>query len=96
MAEKQTPLALQAFDAFSIPTGSDSANVEADVTNNPNGYKFCTLWSGAGGTIKVTTIQGTDITFTNIPAGYTLPVVVKRVWATPALPAGVIGLVGKF
>jgi hypothetical protein len=78
-----------------VPTASDTVNVKDDVANTKD-YEHCMIYTGAGGTIKVTTVDGTDLTFSNTPAGWILPVTVKRVWATPAPPSGIIALVGKF
>jgi hypothetical protein len=40
------------------------------------------IWVGGAGNIKVTTAQGTDVTFTAVPTGTVLPVQVLRVWST--------------
>jgi hypothetical protein len=93
MAKKNLTIALQATDGFS-PTPSDTVNIKGDAANATNQYESCVVYTGAGGTIKVTTVDGTDLTFTNTPAGWILPVVVKRIWATPAPPSGILALVG--
>lgn len=40
------------------------------------------IWVGGAGNVKVTTAQGSDVTFTGVLAGAILPVQVLRVWAT--------------
>lgn len=40
------------------------------------------IYTGAGGNVKVTTAQGTDVTFTGLNAGSVIPVQVIRVWST--------------
>lgn len=40
------------------------------------------IFSGTGGTIRVLTAQGTDVTFTNVQPGAILPVQVIRVFAS--------------
>lgn len=40
------------------------------------------VYTGAGGSVKVTTAQGSDVTFTGLNAGSVIPVQVIRVWAT--------------
>jgi len=40
------------------------------------------IFVGVGGNVKVTTAQGTAVTFTGVNAGAVLPVQVRRVWAT--------------
>lgn len=85
--------ALQASDAFVI-TPHDTQTVDQHA-GNTQGYKFCVLYTSAGGDIKVTTAGGTDITFAAVPAGAFIPVLVKRVWATgTTTDTGIIGLVG--
>ena len=37
---------------------------------------------GTTGAVKVTTAQGTDVTFLGVPAGFVIPVQVRRVWNT--------------
>lgn len=39
------------------------------------------LYIGVTGDVKVTTMMGTDVTFTAHPVGY-MPVLVRRVWDT--------------
>jgi hypothetical protein len=52
----------------------------------------CVLYSGGGGDIKVLTAGNDEVTFTGVAAGAFIPVQVKRVFATPAPPAGIIAL----
>lgn len=40
------------------------------------------LWVGGAGAVKVTLINGNTVTFSGIPAGTLLPIVVTRVFAT--------------
>ena len=37
---------------------------------------------GTTGAVKVTTAQGTDVTFLGVPPGSVIPVQVRRVWST--------------
>jgi hypothetical protein len=43
--------------------------------------QFSVVYVGTGGNVKVTTAQGTVVTFSNAIAGSVLPVRVRRVWA---------------
>jgi len=52
----------------------------------------CVLYTGAGGNIKVLTAGNDEVTFTGLAAGAFIPVQVKRVFATPAPPAGIVAL----
>jgi len=50
------------------------------------------LYIGTGGNVRVTTINGHDVTFTGIISGSLLPVTVKRVWTTNTTASNIIGL----
>lgn len=52
----------------------------------------CVLYSGAGGDIKVLTAGNDEVTFTGTAAGAFIPVQVKRVFATPTPPTGIVAL----
>jgi len=41
-----------------------------------------TIYVGGAGNVKVTTAQGDEVTFVGLLPGTTIPVQVKRVWAT--------------
>lgn len=43
--------------------------------------QFSVIYVGGIGNVKVTTAQGSVVTFNNVPAGAVLPVRVRRVWA---------------
>jgi hypothetical protein len=50
---------------------------DSDITT-PGAVLYC----GTGGSVKVTTVSGNAVTFTNVPNGTFLPVQIKRLWAT--------------
>lgn len=55
----------------------------AVTTSDTNTFSTASIiFSGVGGTIRVLTAQGTDVTFTNVQAGAILPVQVLRVFAS--------------
>lgn len=58
----------------------DAAAVTTSDTNTFSAPSI--IFSGAGGTIRVLTAQGSDVTFTNVQAGAILPVQVLRVFAS--------------
>ncbi len=95
MAKKlnQVYNSLQADDAFPI-TPSDTVNIVGDV-GNTKGYEFVFVKNNtsAGGSVKVTTVHDTEITV-YINSGAVEPLAVKRVWATPAPPASLLGYIG--
>ena len=91
MASQIHPV-IQATGAFPV-TPSDSLNIVSDA-GNTKGYTYCTLYTSLGGNIKVTMLDGTDVTFNAVPVGTFIPIQVKRVWATgTANVTGIIGLI---
>lgn len=44
------------------------------------------VYAGGGGTVKVTTAQGSDVTFAGLNPGSIIPVQVIRVWSTGTSP----------
>lgn len=40
------------------------------------------IYVGVAGAVKITTAQGSDVTFTGVPAGSVIPVQAVRVWST--------------
>lgn len=60
-----------------FPGDAASVTTSDSVTFNPS-----VLFCGSGGIVRVTTAQGTDITFNSVQPGAILPVQVIRVFAT--------------
>ena len=50
-------------------------------SNSTDLAQFSVVYVGGTGNVKVTTAQGTTVTFSNVPSGSVLPVRVRRVWA---------------
>lgn len=48
------------------------------------------IFSGTGGTIKVTTVQGSAVTFSGVAAGAILPLQVIRVWASGTTATSIV------
>ena len=44
--------------------------------------QFSVIYVGGAGNVKVTTAQGSAVTFSGVNAGTVIPVRVRRVWAT--------------
>lgn len=55
-----------------VATLSDSANIECSRA----------LYIGTSGNLKVTMVEGGDVTFNNLVAGTVLPIQVTRLWLT--------------
>ena len=84
---------IQGHDGFVI-TKSDSLDIVSDG-NNTHGYTFCLVHNlDAGGNVKVTTVNGTDLTV-YIAQGDIFPLAVKRVWSSGTTPTNLVAIVGK-
>lgn len=70
---------------------ADTGSTEA-YTIYADANQGCVLYTGAGGNIKVLTAGNDEVTFTGTAAGAFIPVQVKRVFATPTPPTGIIAL----
>lgn len=67
-----------------VVTPSDTTNIPyvGDLTAAPNTSQWpCVLYIGSGGSIRVLTEAGDDVTFANIQDGTFFPVQVVRVFA---------------
>lgn len=73
--------ATQAFDAFAAKSDS------VDLTIATRG-----IYTGSGGTMKVTMLGGTAVTFVSVPAGSLLPLRISRLWSTGLTATDVLGL----
>lgn len=68
-------------DAAAV-TPSDSADL-AQVS---------VIFVGTGGNVKVTTAQGSTVTFSNLSAGSVLPIQVRRVWSTETTASNLLAV----
>lgn len=50
------------------------------------------LYVGTAGNLRVTTVNGQDVTFVGVLAGTIIPVSVKRVWLTNTTANNIVGL----
>lgn len=50
------------------------------------------LWIGGAGTLRVTTLKGTVLNFSSVPAGFMMPVAAVRVHATGTTCTGIVAL----
>ena len=60
----------------------DAAAVTTGDTSASNFITPSVVYVGGGGNVKVTTAQGSDVTFSNVLSGTVIPVQVLRVWTT--------------
>jgi hypothetical protein len=77
---------------LTLSAGIMSTLVVSEYVIYADANQGCVLYTGAGGDIKVLTAGNDEVTFTGTAAGAFIPVQVKRVFATPAPPAGIIAL----
>jgi hypothetical protein len=71
-----------AYYAASISPSNDT-----DLTNPVRA-----IYIGGAGAVVITTVAGTDVTFSGLPAGMILPVRAKRVKAAGTTATGLVGL----
>ena len=79
---------LQAGRAAAV-TPSDTINIPSINGGTNNG---CVLYVGGGGNLKVTTIGGDDVVFSNIQDGAFIPVHVLKVWSTGTTATSIVAL----
>lgn len=85
----------QAIDWFPI-VPSDTVDISADSTNNPDGYLVCSgIFVGTGGNIALVEAGGSVTTFKNIANGQFLPVSARRVNATNTTATDLIALISQ-
>ena len=71
---------------FPMYPGDAAAVTLSDVDTFPPSVLFI----GTTGALKVTTAQGSDITFNSLPGGTILPLQVIRVWSTGTVASNII------
>ena len=73
---------------------SPARNAFAVTPHNTNELSNITrgLYIGGGGDVKVTTVAGSTVTFSAVPAGVILPVCAKIVFATGTTATLILGL----
>lgn len=71
-----------AYNAVAI-TANNSVDIAAPIR---------AIYVGGAGAVVITTVAGTDVTFSGLPAGMILPVRAVRVKATGTTATGLVGL----
>jgi len=74
---------------FPMFPGDAVAIVPSDTVNLTTA---AVIYVGVGGNVKVTTAQGTAITFTGVVAGSVIPIQVTRVWSTGTTATNMVGI----
>ena len=67
---------------FPMYPGDAEAVIVSDTTIFPPSV----VYAGGGGAVRVTTSQGSDVTFSGLNPGSVIPVQVIRVWSTGTTP----------
>lgn len=67
------------------PGDAASVTVSDTATFNPS-----VVYVGTAGNVKITTAQGSDITFTGVNAGTVIPVQAIRVWSTGTTASAIV------
>lgn len=75
---------------WSSPATGGATVTQSDTVADANG-PFRGLYIGVTGTLKVTMVDGSVATFTNVAAGV-LAIAVLNVWTTVTTATGVVGL----
>lgn len=76
----------------SLVTPSDTVNIPSLSSESGTPNRGCVLYIGTGGDLKVLTVGGDEVTFTNFQDGSFLPVQVVRVFETDTTASNIIAL----
>ena len=71
---------------------SDTENIPSPSTQDGLSAEACVLYTGTGGTIRVLTAGGDDVTLTSVPAGVVLPLQIVRVFSSTTNATGMVAL----
>jgi hypothetical protein len=82
---------LQAGRAADV-TPSNTVNIPNVASQDGLGNNGCVLYVGNKGNLKVMTVGGDEVTFTNIQDGSFIPVQVLRVFATGTTASNIVAL----
>jgi hypothetical protein len=87
-------LKLQTSRAAAV-TPNDTVNIPfpGDATAAPNAAKWpCVLYVGTGGTLRIMTADGDDVTLVNVADGTFIPIQVIRVFSSTTDAADIVAL----
>ena len=73
--------------SVAVATGGEAVDVSAADYTTTNGV---TLFVGTGGSVKVDTLDDSTLIYTNVPDGFFLPVIVKKVYSTGTTATGIL------
>jgi hypothetical protein len=87
-------LKLQTSRAAAV-TPNDTVNIPypGDATASPNEARWpCVLYVGTGGTLRIMTADGDDVTLANVADGTFIPIQVIRVFSSTTDAADIVAL----
>lgn len=82
---------LQAGRAAAV-SPSNTANIPNVATQDGLGNNGCVLYVGTKGNLKVMTVGGDEVTFTNVQDGSFIPVQVLKVFSTGTTASNIVAL----
>jgi len=82
---------LQGRSAAAV-TLSNTSNIPSVSTQDGSGNNGCVLYVGGVGNLKVLTVGGNEVTFTDVPTGTFVPVQVLRVFATGTTATNIVAI----
>jgi hypothetical protein len=82
---------LQAGRAAAV-TPSNTANIPSVSSQDGSGNNGCVLYVGTKGNLKIMTVGGDEVTFTNIQDGSFIPVQVLKVFSTGTTASNIVAL----
>jgi len=71
---------------------SDTLNIDSPNGGVAGASDPCVLYSGSGGTIRVLTAGGDDVTLVSVPSGVVLPIQIVRVFSATTNATGMVAL----
>ena len=82
---------LQGRSAAAV-TPSNTSNIPSVSTEDGNGNNGCVLYVGGTGNLKVLTVGGDEVVFSNVQAGTFVPIQVLRVFATGTTATSIVAI----
>lgn len=67
-------------------------SAEAVTPSDTTEIRALALYVGTGGTLRVVTANGDDVTFSGVPNGFLLPLEVRRVRSTTTTASNIVAL----
>lgn len=69
-----------------------TSDAQVVTTSDTTTKLYAGFYVGVSGDVKVTTVGGTDVTFTAVPSGAIIPLSVTKIWSTGTTATNIVGL----